>query len=421
MTDKRQSRALASPLGSGSLRVVRKIQLSVQSEEGSGGEVKPLLQKSERLTVAREECSKCDLFPALLTNGDCEGGYLGNGRNRELEKCSIRGERKYREPSPSPERGHLERDGSGKEQSSPALVEEAEEEVAEEARLIRQFGKQGSGRSDLTLPSGVHATPQGQLFLVDCGNARVQVTDSYGNVMQQVNSPRSDYGGSSRRCRNYFDVAVNSKGLIALTCAAERALLVFNRHGRLLQTYGGGPIVGGASPDGLEAPRGVTVTQQQEFLVADLRRGTLTALKLDPKTGSRLERTVVTGFDRPYLVAACQHSGLVAVSERGSETGREPCVKVLDPGWTTLKVLGVCPGMGPVLSSPWGICIDHDGAVLVADWAERHRVVLFPAQGIGRVVVSDGLSSPRGLALLPSGSLVVSDSMHHCIKLYQYK
>lgn len=41
--------------------------------------------------------------------------------------------------------------------------------------LIRQFGKQGTGRADFTLPSGVHSTPQGQLFIVDCGNARVQV------------------------------------------------------------------------------------------------------------------------------------------------------------------------------------------------------------------------------------------------------
>lgn len=41
--------------------------------------------------------------------------------------------------------------------------------------LIRQFGKQGSGRADLTLPSGIQATPQGLLFIVDCGNARVQV------------------------------------------------------------------------------------------------------------------------------------------------------------------------------------------------------------------------------------------------------
>ncbi|KAK0132258.1 E3 ubiquitin-protein ligase TRIM32 [Merluccius polli] len=283
--------------------------------------------------------------------------------------------------------------------------------------LIGQFGKQGSGRSDLTLPSGVHSTPQGQVFIVDCGNARVQVTDPRGNVLQHITSPTSE--GSTRRCRNYFDIAVNAKGLIALSCAAERALLVFSRHGRLFQTFGGSGC--GSTRGELEAPRGVTVTRLDEFLIADIRKGTLVALKLDPKTGSCLERTVVTGFHRPYLVAASLSTGMVAVSERGSETGREPCVKVLEPGWNTVRVLGVCSGMGPVLACPWGLCIDGDGNVLVADWGEQHKVILYPAQGVGWPVISHGLSSPRGLALLPEGHLVVSDSMHHCIKIYQYK
>ncbi|KAK2905811.1 hypothetical protein Q8A73_009754 [Channa argus] len=317
--------------------------------------------------------------------------------------------------SPEPKRGRGERGES-------ALVEMEEEGDMtvfnpRGVHLIRQFGKQGSGRADFTLPSGIHATPQGQLFIVDCGNARVQVTDPRGNVLQQVTSPTSD--GSARRCRNYFDIAVNAKGLIALSCAAERALLVFSRHGRLLQTFGGSGL--GSRKDDLEAPRGVTVTRIDEFLVADIRKGTLIALKLDPKTGSRLERTVVTGFHRPYLVAACLTSGMVAVSERGNETGRVPCIKVLEPGWNTVRVLGVCAGMGPILACPWGICIDTDGNVLVADWGEQHRVLLYPAQGVGWPILTQGLSSPRGLTLLPEGQVAVSDSMNHCIKIYQYK
>uniref|UniRef100_A0A673MRN2 E3 ubiquitin-protein ligase TRIM32 n=1 Tax=Sinocyclocheilus rhinocerous TaxID=307959 RepID=A0A673MRN2_9TELE len=325
--------------------------------------------------------------------------HFTSGRQNSLNENRLRGER-----------------------SEPALLEleeDAESLGPEEVRLIRQFGKQGSGRADLTLPSGVHATPQGQLFLVDCGNARVQVTDAHGNVLQHVTSPTNDLGGSSRRCRNYFDVAVNAKGLIALSCAAERALLILSRHGRLLQTFGGGPYIAGVPRDELEAPRGVTVTQRDEFLVADIRKGTLTALKLEPKTGSRLERTVVTGFHRPYLVSACLHTGLVAVSERGSEMGQEPCVKILGPGWDTLRILGVCSSLGPVLSCPWGLCIDKNGSVLVADWGEKHRVLIYPSEGAGRVILSDGLSSPRGLALLPNDLLVVSDSMHHCVKIYQ--
>ncbi len=306
---------------------------------------------------------------------------------------------------------------SGERPNVGLFMVEEENRTLKVGHLIKKIGKQGSGRTDFTLPSGVHATPQGQLFVVDCGNVRVQITDLQRNVVQQISPPACE--GTSRHCRNFFDVAGNSKGLIALTCVAERVLLVFSRHGRLLQTFGGSGSAG-AQQD-LEAPRGVTVTQQDEFLVADIRRGTLTALKLDPKTGAKIERTLVTGFHRPYLVATCLTSGLIAVSERGNETGQAPCIKVLEPGWNTIRTLGICSGMGPVLLNPWGICIDPDGDVLVADWGKQHCIVLYPSVGVGRSIVSQGLSSPRGLAVLPDGHLVVSDSMNHCIKIYRYK
>lgn len=67
----------------------------------------------------------------------------------------------------------------GKGEKGEPIMVELEDEVhwsnPRGVYLIRQFGKQGSGRADLTLPSGIHATPQGQLFIVDCGNARIQV------------------------------------------------------------------------------------------------------------------------------------------------------------------------------------------------------------------------------------------------------
>ncbi|XP_028320892.1 uncharacterized protein LOC114474657 [Gouania willdenowi] len=309
----------------------------------------------------------------------------------------------------------------GQEEKTVSGFGEIEEDVGSKAldcaNLLKQFGKQGSGRTDFNLPSGIHATARGQLFVVDCGNARIQVTDLQKNVVQQVSPSGSDR--SSRIC-NYFDVAVNTKGLIAMTCAAQRAVLIFSRHGRLLQTFGGTMI--GSTNEDLDAPRGVTVDRHDDFLVTDIKHGTITALKLDTKTGARLERTVVTGYHRPYLVAACLTTGLMAVSERGNETGRVPCIRVLEPGWNTIRILGVCSGLGPILSCPWGLCIDSDGDVLVADWGKQHhRVLIYPSKGVGWPLVTDSLSSPRGLALLPGGHMVVSDSMNHCLKIYQYK
>uniref|UniRef100_A0A3Q2QPJ3 NHL repeat containing 2 n=1 Tax=Fundulus heteroclitus TaxID=8078 RepID=A0A3Q2QPJ3_FUNHE len=122
----------------------------------------------------------------------------------------------------------------------------------------------------------------------------------------------------------------------------------------------------------------------------------------------------------PCWSTSCLTTGLMAVSERGNETGRVPCIRVLEPGWNTIRILGVCSGLGPVLTCPWGLCIDRDGDVLVADWGKQHhRVLIYPSKGVGRPLVSDNLNSPRGLALLPDGHMVVSDSMNHCIKIYQ--
>ncbi|XP_048865120.1 uncharacterized protein LOC125739260 [Brienomyrus brachyistius] len=301
--------------------------------------------------------------------------------------------------------------------AEPAQIEDSGHSRTPEAgHLLRKIGKQGSGRSDFSLPTGVHATAQGKLFAVDCGNARVQVMDSQGLVLQQVFLLHAE--GSSRRRHNYVDVAVSAKGLIALSCSTARTLLIFSRHGRHLQTFGGNSL--GVKGE-LEAPRGVTVSRLDQFLVADIRRGSLIVLTLKHTTGTVLESTEIRGFHRPCMVSANLTTGLVAVSERGCRESLGPSVKVLGPGWVVIRTVGVCSYMGAVLSYPWGVCIDDDGNVLVVDWGQQHRVVMYSAQGVSQILVSQGLKSPWGLALLPERHLVVSDSMHHCIKVFQYK
>ncbi|CAL8289142.1 unnamed protein product [Lota lota] len=393
--------------GTGERRGIRKANRRLSPESSTPEQNQGCCQESGGSCTGYNERDSRPLSP--VKRGMCTSPV-----SRSLSLSALEGETFHRNQVEQPS------NKCSKEEAVPQLREVEEESgltALNSAYLVRQFGKQGSGRTDFNLPSGVHATVKGQLFVVDCGNARIQVTDLQKNVVQQVCPSGTER--SARIC-NYFDVAVNAKGLIALTCAAERALLVFSRHGRLLQTFGGSSI--GSTNEELEAPRGVTVTREDEFLVADMKRGSLTTLKLDPKTGVRLERTVVTRFHRPYLVAACVTTGLMAVSERGNETGRVPCIRVLEPGWNTIRILGVCSGLGPVLSSAWGLCIDSDGDVLVADWGKQHHSVLFyPATGVGWPLVVEDLNSPRGLALVPGGQVVVSDSMNHCVKIYRYK
>ncbi|XP_040190040.1 uncharacterized protein LOC120921599 [Rana temporaria] len=265
-------------------------------------------------------------------------------------------------------------------------------------KLVRQFGKFGSGRAELNLPHGIHATSTGSVYIVDYGNRRLQVMDSKGKILQQF----------SLEAKNYFDVAVNNRGLVALTNSTDRTLDVYSKHGRLLQVIS----------RNFGAPRGITANYKDEFIVADMKLGTVCAIMLDSTTGRQKESTVVPGFNKPYLVST-NSQGLLAISERGLDGGC--CVKVLREDWQLLKVLGLKGSPGPSLCNPWGVCVDSEGGVLVADWGQKHSIIYYPASKRTQVLVTEGLSSPRGLALLQDGLLLVADSMHNCIKVFKYQ
>uniref|UniRef100_A0A670IC02 NHL repeat containing 4 n=1 Tax=Podarcis muralis TaxID=64176 RepID=A0A670IC02_PODMU len=96
------------------------------------------------------------------------------------------------------------------------------------------------------------------------------------------------------------------------------------------------------------------------------------------------------------------------VSERGLDGGC--CVKVLAPTWQLLRVLGG-QGRPPLLTNPWGVSLDEAGRVVVADWGRlSHAVFCYPPRGRGWAVATEGLSSPRGVALLGERHLVVADN-----------
>ncbi|KAM8976882.1 uncharacterized protein RCH25_036090 [Pelodytes ibericus] len=265
-------------------------------------------------------------------------------------------------------------------------------------RLVKQFGKFGSGRAELNLPHGIHTTSTGSLYIVDYGNRRLQVMDAKGKVLQQI----------VLEAKNYFDVAVNNRGLIALTNSTDRTVEVYNKHGRFLQTIS----------RNWGAPRGITTNYQDEFIVADMRLGSIWALTLDSSTGRQKECTMIPGFNKPYLVDS-NSQGLLAISERGIDGGC--CVKVLGEDWQLLKVLGLKDRNGPTLYNPWGVCIDNEGGVLVADWARKHSIIYYPPRKPAQVIITEGLSSPRGLAMWQDCLLLVADSMHNCIKVFQYQ
>ncbi|XP_069496527.1 serine-rich adhesin for platelets-like [Ambystoma mexicanum] len=363
-----------------------------KSRSGSSNAVGSQFMNDRRDSAASSVSSKSNLRPSskstppravksAISRG--KASQYGKGKNQSSESGQQ----------------HLQRTRGLSKSESNLIGHPIEEDKGPYTnKLIGQFSKFGSGRGELNLPHGIHTTLMGALYVVDYGNRRVQVMDCKGCILQQI----------TLEAKNYFDIAVNNKGLVALTNSSDKTVEVYSKHGKLLQVFS----------KNLNTPRGIASNFRDEFVIADMKLGTLSALTLDLNSGRPTESTIVPGFNKPYLVGA-NSQGLVAVSERGFDGGC--CVKVLNDDWQVVRVLGLKGGPGPVLFNPWGVCVDNEGDILVADWGQTHSVIHYPTKGSPRAVVSDGLSSPRGLAVLQDHYLVAVDSMHNCIKIFQYK
>lgn len=141
---------------------------------------------NEQVGVWRVKCGNFNSSSTLNSPTHGRGLRVSNMGLQTQKKIQMAGSEKHLvagsssmsdidDSSKEPKRGRGE-----KRESALVKLEEAGDQSKAVfnprlVHLIRQFGKHGSGRADLTLPSGIHATPQGQLFIVDCGNARVQV------------------------------------------------------------------------------------------------------------------------------------------------------------------------------------------------------------------------------------------------------
>lgn len=121
--------------------------------------------------------------------------------------------------------------------------------------------------------------------------------------------------------------------------------------------------------------------------------------RVDPSTGTILANNLITGLSSPnYMVI--DSSGRMFVTEYA---GR---VSLFDAGTGTAINRNFISGLTGV---PGGIALDNAGRLYVA-FASQNKIVVYDST-TGRVLNPDliaGLSSPRALAVDPSGALYVS-------------
>lgn len=125
---------------------------------------------------------------------------------------------------------------------------------------VRSFGRPGEGEGEFAFPTSLAFGPEGNLFVVDQINTRVQVLTPDGEFLDQFGGLGTSFGNFVRP----KDVAVDEVGFIYVTDNAFNNVQLFDADFSLLTFIG----EGGTDPGRFRGASGVAV-RGEEFAVVD--------------------------------------------------------------------------------------------------------------------------------------------------------
>jgi DNA-binding beta-propeller fold protein YncE/TolB-like protein len=221
-------------------------------------------------------------------------------------------------------------------------------------RYIRSWGRKGTGTADFYLPYGIAADAEGNVYVADTYNNRIQVFDPSGIFLRSWGQKGTGQG----QLLLPYDVAVDRQGNVYVADTYNFRIQKFNATGRFILQWGrkGQGIGEFAFLSGVAAgPEGSVYT-----------------------TDAKMHRVQVFDGDGRYLRSWGQG---------GAETGN--------------------------FAAPMGIAVDNNGTVYVAD-SEMKRVQVFGSQGNFQHAITGTMVYPADVAVAQnSGSLYVIDAASH--------
>jgi uncharacterized protein (TIGR03663 family) len=219
------------------------------------------------------------------------------------------------------------------------------------------WGSQGQGDGQFQEPWGIAVAPNGNVYVADTWNHRIQYFDPNGTFLGKWGR-LGDAKGRTDTEQGIFwgprSLAINDQGEVYVTDTGNKRVQVFDLQGNFKRMFGGE----GSGPGQFREEVGITLDKDGNVWVADTWNSRVQ--KLDPDGKPLLQVQVPPGWEsqnvanKPYL--AIDGSGRIIVSF--PEQGR---LVVLDQNGSTVKDV---PLEG---SAPVGVAVGPDGRILTAD------------------------------------------------------
>jgi tripartite motif-containing protein 71 len=281
--------------------------------------------------------------------------------------------------------------------AAAVLASPREEVKTRVLRWQRAVGSYGADDGRLNSPHGLAVDSEGNLFVADSTNSRVQVWDA-GLAFKR-----------SFACTQPRGVCLDAQGRVLVTTSEEHKVFVFEAGSRMPTATIGRE---GMRDGELSHPMGVTVLRDGRIAVADSGNDRIVFFTPQGRFHSRIRSQGDVSLNAPQFVAEMSSGSLVVCDESDR-------VQIFDAGGRFLRVLAKSGDSDGQVLRPRGVVVTLAGEIIVADegnhcvnmWAPNMRFLSrFGSWGSGEGC----FKGPWGVALLRD-TLFVADSSNHRI------
>eukprot|EP00058_Branchiostoma_floridae_P018627 XP_002604116.1 hypothetical protein BRAFLDRAFT_71596 [Branchiostoma floridae] len=278
------------------------------------------------------------------------------------------------------------------------------------------FGERGMGTGQFDNPHGVTVSDEGEIFVSDCRNQRIQVFTLQGTFVRQF--PTVVSGDQKMQPQG---VAMDGEGnlWVVSDLAPSHFAVQYNKQGRVLRKFD------------------LQQTGRHRRVAVDTRRNHILITQTTGDWPNLQGEVLVYRPDRALVRTVGQQQGIkcpqfITVNGEGNilvSDSENHCVYVYNvDGQFLFQFGGEGSGEGQ-LKFPHGICTDRAGNIIVADWGNS-SVEMFDKTGkflktrtlllkhISTYVNTD-MSHPCAVAMATQGQLVVTDLVKNKVSIFQ--
>jgi RHS repeat-associated protein len=277
-----------------------------------------------------------------------------------------------------------------------------------------QFGRQGGYPGEFQGPAGLAFDAQGNVWVADVGNARVQEFDEAGQYMGLIGREVGRVFPGPLLCTSLLcmpeGVAVDASGHLWVADTGHSRIEEFSEAGALIRQVGSF----GSQAGQFESPDALAVDSAGDVWVADAGNG-----RVDELSGEGKFIKDFAAGTWPSGIAVDQHGNVFVSSWQASTLTKYSSEGAVE------DAIGQ-PGSGAgQLSEPHGVAVDAHGHVFVADKG-NHRVQEFSSETgayLAQFPVNDAGGYPKegpwGVAVGPPGESVwVSDTANEDVVVF---